>query len=180
MQIKKIRVEELLDTFDYELDLKLDDVATIIHAPNGYGKTTFLSLINAVFSLGFDKLANTSFDNIAFSFVDKSKLIVTKSTIIEDAEGDTSREEACLTFRFTDTEGNQEIQEIKTSDLEINTRFLRENTPWLQRVSPHTWRDRRDGSIIGRSELIELYGSEISEGSALPKPWLRKLFENNH
>ena len=178
MQIKSIRVEGLLDAFDYEIELKLDDVATIIHAPNGYGKTTFLSLINTVFAFEFGTLVNFSFNNITFAFVDESELSVSKEVVLDEDQKDGSEEETCLTFVFTDTEGNQEEQEIKTGNLEINTRYLREHAPWLHRVSPHVWRDRRDGTTLNRAELIEQFGSEISEGSASPNQWLKKLFNN--
>jgi len=50
LRISSIRVEGLFDQFDHQVDLKLDDRVTILHGPNGVGKTMLLRMVNDLLS----------------------------------------------------------------------------------------------------------------------------------
>lgn len=52
MRIKEISFEGLFKIFNHTIPLNLDDRITIIHGPNGYGKTTILKLLDIVFAGG--------------------------------------------------------------------------------------------------------------------------------
>lgn len=47
-RLKRLQVNELFGRFNYEISFKLDDDITIITAPNGYGKTILLKIIDAI------------------------------------------------------------------------------------------------------------------------------------
>ena len=53
MKIKQVQYEKLFGFFDYSIDFH--ETVTIIHGPNGCGKTTMLKIMDAVFNkkLGF-------------------------------------------------------------------------------------------------------------------------------
>ncbi len=51
MRIRKINVEELFDYYSYEIVMKEHDAISIIHAPNGYGKTTVFKMVNYLLEL---------------------------------------------------------------------------------------------------------------------------------
>jgi predicted ATP-binding protein involved in virulence len=53
MKLKKIEIEGLYGTFDHEIKLKSDERITIIHGPNGVGKTTVLRLIHDIIRMRF-------------------------------------------------------------------------------------------------------------------------------
>ena len=44
LRVTKIRVDDLFDRYNHEVDLHLDERVTIIHGPNGVGKTVLLRL----------------------------------------------------------------------------------------------------------------------------------------
>ena len=46
MRIKQVSVTNLFGVFNHEIPLNLDDKITIIHGPNGSGKTVLLKMIN--------------------------------------------------------------------------------------------------------------------------------------
>src|SRR5689334_9176783 len=48
LRVTKIRVEELFDRYTHEVPLRLNDRVTIIHGPNGVGKTVLLRLTAAL------------------------------------------------------------------------------------------------------------------------------------
>ena len=61
MRIRRIFVEGLFDTFDYDIPLNADDRITVIHAPNGFGKTTILRMIDALFNARYQVLRKVPF-----------------------------------------------------------------------------------------------------------------------
>ena len=74
MRIRKINVEELFDYYSYEIVMKEHDAISIIHAPNGYGKTTVFKMVNYLLEL----------DIIGISAVPLKKFVVefTECTIL--------------------------------------------------------------------------------------------------
>ena len=57
MRIRRVFVEKLFGHFDHRSSLKMDDRITIIHAPNGFGKTTLLRMIDGLFNARYSELA---------------------------------------------------------------------------------------------------------------------------
>ena len=49
MRITKITVKNLFGIFNHNIPLNMDERITLIHGPNGIGKTILLSMINAFF-----------------------------------------------------------------------------------------------------------------------------------
>jgi predicted ATP-binding protein involved in virulence len=50
MQIKQISVTGLFGIFDHVIPLNMDDRITIVHGPNGFGKTAMLRLVSGFFN----------------------------------------------------------------------------------------------------------------------------------
>ena len=68
MRLKKILVEGLFDRFTHVIPLNLKDRITIIHGPNGFGKTMILRMINAFFNQSPIALANIPFRKLLLDF----------------------------------------------------------------------------------------------------------------
>lgn len=99
MRIKEISFEGLFKIFNHTIPLNLDDRITIIHGPNGYGKTTILKLLDIVFAGGNpEKLYTTPFKKIKIAFDDGSRLEIDKEK--EDIGSWKSRSEEDVVFRF--------------------------------------------------------------------------------
>lgn len=77
-RITRLKVQKLFGIFDHEIVFNLEDRITIVHGPNGVGKTTLLSLLDTVFSSSDDRLFATQFESLVFSFDDGSSLEVSK------------------------------------------------------------------------------------------------------
>jgi hypothetical protein len=48
LRVKSIKVDGLFDLFDHQVDLNLVERVTVLHGPNGVGKTMLLRLANAL------------------------------------------------------------------------------------------------------------------------------------
>ncbi|MBF0473202.1 MAG: AAA family ATPase, partial [Nitrospirae bacterium] len=64
MRIKKISITGLFGMFDHEIPLKMDERVTIIHGPNGIGKTIILNMLYKLFNSKFDDIKAIPFNTI--------------------------------------------------------------------------------------------------------------------
>ncbi|HEY4034329.1 MAG TPA: AAA family ATPase, partial [Ktedonobacteraceae bacterium] len=84
-RIKQISVKNLFGIFNYTILLHLEDRITIIHGPNGFGKTMILKLLDALFSQDNYILRTTPFNEFRINFDDDTSFWVIKG-LQEDIE----------------------------------------------------------------------------------------------
>src|ERR1017187_3550925 len=85
MRITNVKVSKLFGVFNHTIDLNIDDRITIIHAPNGFGKTTILRMLNGIFSGRFSELELIPFIQFEVSFDDTTRLVIRKHTGAESS-----------------------------------------------------------------------------------------------
>ncbi len=68
MRITKISVKGLFGMFDHEIPLNQDSRITIIHGPNGVGKTRLLEMVHGLFSYRNQYISQTLFDQFRVEF----------------------------------------------------------------------------------------------------------------
>ncbi|MGH9832243.1 MAG: AAA family ATPase, partial [Blastocatellia bacterium] len=79
MRVKQISVKNLFGVFDHSIPLNLEERITIIHGPNGFGKTALLRLIDGLFNSGYSHLRSIPFTEFCVEFDNRSSLRVEKS-----------------------------------------------------------------------------------------------------
>ncbi|MDC0748104.1 AAA family ATPase [Polyangium mundeleinium] len=67
-RVRRIKVTGLFGIFDHEIPLNMDERITILHGPNGYGKTKILGMVDALLDGPFDGLASVPFESFAVEF----------------------------------------------------------------------------------------------------------------
>jgi len=78
MRISKISVTKLFGIFDHPVSLNLEDRITIIHGPNGFGKTALIRLINGFFNSQYSEIISIPFSEIQLDFDNGTYLRITK------------------------------------------------------------------------------------------------------
>ncbi len=68
MRITKITAKKLFGIFDHEIPLNLDSRITIMHGPNGVGKTVLLRMIDGLFSRSYQVFGEVPFQNFCIEF----------------------------------------------------------------------------------------------------------------
>ena len=76
MRIRRVFVEGLFGLFDHEILMKLEDQITIIHAPNGFGKTAILRMITGLLQGHYYELRIYPFNVFGIEFEDGRTLTV--------------------------------------------------------------------------------------------------------
>ncbi|MCI0523694.1 MAG: AAA family ATPase [Acidobacteria bacterium] len=102
MRIRQISVHELFDTFNYTIPLNRDDHITIIHGPNGSGKTVLLKMLDGLFNSRYEILRATPFKEFRVDFDEGSYIRVAKTS---SSSVGLSR---ILTDLFFSTQGSEE------------------------------------------------------------------------
>ncbi len=70
MRIHKISVTNLFGIFNHTIPLNLDERITIIHGPNGFGKTILLRMLNGLFNSRYLELVTIPFSEFRVEFDD--------------------------------------------------------------------------------------------------------------
>lgn len=70
MRIKRISVEDLFDYYSYEIAMKDYNAISIIHAPNGYGKTTVFKMIDYLLEFDVIGISAVPFKEFAVEFTE--------------------------------------------------------------------------------------------------------------
>lgn len=78
MQITKVKVDDLYGLHHYEIEFDVKACIKIIHAPNGYGKTTLLKLIDYVMYYRLEEILNIPFRKFEITFGEDLVLQVVK------------------------------------------------------------------------------------------------------
>src|SRR5579859_2625536 len=83
-RIQQVSVTNLFGIFNHTIPLKMDEHITIIHGPNGFGKTMMLKLLRALFSpvdqlsQSYELLEDIPFDEFRVDFEDNTSFWVSK------------------------------------------------------------------------------------------------------
>lgn len=78
MRIKQISVTNLFGIFDHVIPMNMDERVTLIHGPNGFGKTILLKMINGFFDADYSAFRLVPFDSFVMEFDDKSSVLLSK------------------------------------------------------------------------------------------------------
>lgn len=76
MRITKVSVKKLFGIFDHEIPLNQESRITIIHGPNGFGKTVLLRMIHGLFSSNLKVFIEVPFDEFRVEFESNEAIIV--------------------------------------------------------------------------------------------------------
>lgn len=159
MRIAQITVLGLFGTFDHVIPLDHDSRITIIHGPNGYGKTTILKLVHAVFSREQDFLRDTPFAELIIGFSDDSSLTLTRKSVDDSHQ---------INYSFkSPTRRNRRHRDQPPDPTDLPRHYyhrlllLERESPELVRVGATTWRDTATGRLLDMREAVDLFGESL-------------------
>lgn len=83
MKIKKIEVVDLFNIYSYSIEFINHDSISIVHAPNGYGKTTVFQLIRDTFNMYLLGILEVPFSRFSIELSDDSIITIIKKKLIQ-------------------------------------------------------------------------------------------------
>lgn len=189
-KIKQISITNLFGIFNHIIPLNMDDRVTIIHSPNGFGKTVLLRMLNELFSQGYKVLRTTPYSEFKIVFEEGSQLRITRKTE-SDPENQSDQNTKInptekLTFHYRDKKPEERSFTLKSISRREARDFIPLSAidsfiPQLDRIGPDSWRDLSRGMILSFSDVFEIYGERLSDIPGFQMPyetepdWLREL-----
>lgn len=184
MKIKKILVRNLFGLFDHEIPLNVNDHITIIHGPNGFGKTILLTMLNALFSANYHKLRSIPFSEMSLHFEDDSKLQLKKEIQLEISQKERSYDARELLFEFSKPDSKSErhtVKSMKRSDIHFPLGLIDREIPGIERIGPETWFFSPTKEVLSFEEVLERFEERLP----IPKPkkaeeplWLKGIIDS--
>ncbi len=201
ISIVSITVDSLFGRFNYKIPLVfplgIQPGLVIITAPNGYGKSTILKLLNDVAHGDYLNVSRTNFSRFALETSESISLVVER--LIEEDGQPPARprniSQCKLRFSLVDTESATTLQGPWESPVRSNLdeddeddrmasrhplSLVERELPFLRRVGPNDWRDLRDGGILSRLEVMRLLEGRALGGRGLEAEepvWLTEFRE---
>ena len=112
--LKSIRLNSLFGIYDYTLDLTPEQhLYKFITGPNGYGKSTILRLLNAVYSSNSEVLASVRFQSMELYYENQTRILIDQecSSVQEEGSDEYNSQDVTLKIRYQ----FQEYGEWKTN-----------------------------------------------------------------
>lgn len=166
MQLERIRINGLFGRFNYDIALRRPEKITIIHAPNGFGKTALITLVHAFFSRQLWLLFKYKFKSLELHFDNREIVEVRKEgtpnlfpdnvTTAPDAQ---KKEDAIEVEILLQSPMRQEESfGVKYSQA---TPPLNRYLSFLQPVRPDEWYDDNIDDIISTKEALSRYSAYV-------------------
>lgn len=180
MKATQIQVFGLFGIFEHRIPLSSAERITIIHAPNGYGKTAILRLVDAFSKLRYSVLQETEYRCLAINF-DDGQLIEVHRTVPKSPAEPHQDDEPTAQLRFRRYLRGALKNEWNKPDLSpseaISPLQVARLIPNLDRVGPRTWRSYETGRTYNLDEILEEFAERLPDKvRELQRPdWLAKV-----
>jgi len=183
MQVKKITVTKLFGIFTHIIPMKLDDRITIIHGPNGFGKTAILRMIDGLFNARQAELRSIPFRSFKVEFADKSVIQVDKTVQRSGVHTlDQLRANTKLTYKFTKPGSKPKTFSPPSFDADngvhFPTQIIDDLIPDIERIGSSTWKHYLTNEILSVEDVLERYGEFLPSHYFRTKDepeWLKKI-----
>ncbi|HBX56987.1 AAA family ATPase [Pseudomonas sp. UBA2684] len=138
----------LYGLYNHKITLNHTDGVTIVHGPNGVGKTALLKSISNLFNCDYDSLASIPFSQI------NARLSSGWEIVVKRAGASTAQ-----LVRRKNISHRIEVEIKKDKKTHASHNFSEDAPvggripPWYNRIAPGVWFDERTGEEVGPDEL---------------------------
>ncbi len=184
LRLSKVVVRDLFGLYDHTISVNLSERVTIVHGPNGIGKTVLLGLVSAVFDGRYLELVKFPFKALELAFVEGALLTISNPGYAEQdspvgGDASTSR----LSFTLTGASPATQQFEFRFDPMVVINNATQANIylPWLTRRTVDTWHDASTNEIVSAFDVLIRYSEQIPEAlrrqNSTEPEWL-KTFRN--
>ena len=177
MRITKVSVKKLFGMFDHEIPLNQESRITIIHGPNGFGKTTLLSMIHGLFNGNLWVYYDVPFEEFYAEINTGVRVIV-----VPYKSGPNSEDTRLKIIRNGDGESDAASFDLASQNEYLqNIRNVAASKPALSHIHQDLWLNIDTGAVSNTRELVDLYPEIQAElYRTLTPDWFKSLCEKIH
>ncbi|MCY4150863.1 MAG: AAA family ATPase [Aestuariivita sp.] len=168
LRLTRIEVSGLFGMYDHKIALNLEDRVTLLHGPNGVGKTTMLEMVSALLDGNFSYLARVPMHSFTMNFNDDSTLRV----LINGSAGQGEDTHEITLIRDGDS-----MSTGFSSRLDFERATDKYNNFWPSDLNEGHWVNELGGEILTESEVIRRYGGKDDEEDISSPDWLENFLD---
>lgn len=174
-RLNAISVKKLFGVFEHRIELNEERI-TIIHGPNGFGKTAVLRLVAGFFERHYSMLRNVPFESVSFELSDLPTICVTqipsKQNGVKTKPG----------LQIQCGEHSWEWRHRSSPGIELPRHFLEEQIPGLHRVEEDVWFDNQSGEQLDTAEVLDRFAEYLPVKHQPDKTpeWLQEIQNSVH
>ncbi len=152
-RLRVISVMRLFGVFDHRIELNEERI-TIVHGPNGFGKTAILRLVAGFFERRYSMLRSVPFESLNFELDDGTSICVTQVS-------EENRKVVKPELLVESVDHSWKWRYRTQPGIEIPRHFVDEQIPWLHRIDDDVWFDNQSGEQLDTSEVIDRYAEYL-------------------
>ena len=151
-RLQRIAVHGLFHTYSHDIPLNLADRVTLLHGPNGVGKTVVLGMTNALLRERLDYFQRIPFSSFVLRFHDGSNL-----ELASDDKANTNELKYKLTLTTEGKSRSAKVSARSPADaVASEVEYLRPHGDF-----PRSWVDTRDGEVLSASTVLSRYSDVL-------------------
>jgi len=165
VRVREVSVTKLFGIFDHRIPTNLEDRITIIHGPNGFGKTALLRLLDGTFNFHSAALRAIPFERFRVDFDNRSYLEVTKPNGARRRGRKGRPGVPLLRFTYGKSQGEDvQVYEDKQEREEIEADFplsMLDRIPNIERIGPAEWLHLPDNEVLSLDDALERFAEYL-------------------
>lgn len=170
LRLRRVVVDGLFGIYDHDFRLDLEDRVTLLHGPNGVGKTVVLGMIDALLRKNFDYFRDLPFSRFRLEFHDDSAVDLAPAGA-ESGDGH---------YELELSRPGEAVRSATVRGVSRAGRIAAE----IDYLRPHTelsrtWIDMRDGEVLDAEEVVSRYPRYADHAAESDEaPWFGDFREN--
>ncbi len=172
MRLTSFEVEDLFGIFDYTIKLNQEERVTIIHGPNGFGKTTLLRLVRGFFAKELEVFGSVPFKHFSMSFDDGRGVTIEKGTPSQESPDVPT----CIISEVVDGAVIHSQRVPAMSQQLSAARQLERVAPYVRQLGEDRWEDTRDGELLTFDDLRDRFRVRVDKLEL--QGWLEKIMSS--
>lgn len=166
-RVYSLKVTGLFGRFDHFIEFNPLNDLTIVTAPNGYGKTMLIRILDAFFNRRLHFFWKLDFKEIVIVFASRKSVSIYKdqTTLFKEHAEDTAEDEdkkIDVSIRSSGFGDDSDIHYVKPSASGKTLTYIDRHLP-VDRVGPDRWLDFELGEHVTTSDILEKYGHMLPE-----------------
>lgn len=159
LRVRRIQVDGLFGLYKHCIDLNLDERVTILHGPNGVGKTVTLRMVNALLGGRFEILGRMPFSRFSLEFSDGSLLILSPKHQSSNIPGQR------ILHLVLQNEGQKYETDIsEEQSITLLAQDVARRLGWLMPLGENLWLDQRNGEELSTDAVLKRYADHVPKG----------------
>lgn len=154
-RLQRVEVDGLFGIYDHRFDLELNSRVTLLHGPNGVGKTTILKMVDALLTERFGYFRTVPFSRLLLGFQDGAELEVKKMGT-----------EDCLDVGEVRLVANGDSRTAPIRLTASKAEAIAAQTDYLVPAGDNVWVNFLDGEWLTESDVVARFARQLVEPSA--------------